>query len=349
MYSRSMTNELMSWWAARMLELVPEQLLRRDATRMDALLLRLSDTRDRVGILVRRKGQQQDLGEVALNANGVASANTALAKHRRPKLVLLCLQSDILLERTVMLPYAALRHVDQLLVYEMDRLTPFTADEVFWNWAPIKHDRARNQLHLRLSLVPKAGLREVLMVLSTAGLGPVQLAVPMPCGETRLLPLDHAVAQPRHQRAVLLAAAATATLAVAVVAAPFALQLHQIMQLDSRAGELRPIIAEVDAARRRMAESGSGADVFAAEATRVGSVVRALATLTEVLPDDTYLTALTLRQGKMTFTGRSAGAARLITALSVDPAIRDPAFLAPVTRGVGGGGDSFSIRAELGR
>ena len=45
--------------------------------------------------------------------------------------------------------------------------------------------------------------------------------------------------------------------------------------------------------------------------------------------------------------GRSGGAARLIGLLSADPTIRDPAFVAPVTRADSGGGDIFSIRAEL--
>ena len=80
--------------------------------------------------------------------------------------------------------------------------------------------------------------------------------------------------------------------------------------------------------------------------------LRAIAALTEILPDDTWLTELTLRQRKLTMAGRSAGAARLIGLLSADPTIRDAAFAAPVTRAEGtraesGGVDAFSIRAEL--
>ena len=76
--------------------------------------------------------------------------------------------------------------------------------------------------------------------------------------------------------------------------------------------------------------------------------LRTIAALTEILPDDTWLTELTLRQRKLTMAGRSAGAARLIGLLSADPTIRDAAFVAPVTRADSGGVDVFSIRAEVG-
>jgi hypothetical protein len=44
--------------------------------------------------------------------------------------------------------------------------------------------------------------------------------------------------------------------------------------------------------------------------------------------------------------GQSATAARLISALAADPAIRNPAFSAPVTRNETTHTDLFSIRAE---
>ena len=74
---------------------------------------------------------------------------------------------------------------------------------------------------------------------------------------------------------------------------------------------------------------------------------RSIAAITDILPDDTWLTELTLRQRKLGMAGRSAGAARLIGLLSADPTIGDATFAAPVTRANQGGVDAFSIRAEL--
>jgi general secretion pathway protein L len=67
-----------------------------------------------------------------------------------------------------------------------------------------------------------------------------------------------------------------------------------------------------------------------------------------MLPDDTYLTLLTITQRKLSISGRSASAARLIGALAANPALRNPTFAAPVVRDETNGGEMFSIRVEVG-
>ena len=73
-----------------------------------------------------------------------------------------------------------------------------------------------------------------------------------------------------------------------------------------------------------------------------------LATVTELLPDDTVLADLSLRQSKLSISGRSRAAPVLIPAMAGDPALHNPSFAAPVTRTPDGNADTFVIRAELG-
>ena len=56
---------------------------------------------------------------------------------------------------------------------------------------------------------------------------------------------------------------------------------------------------------------------------------RSIAAVTDILPDDTWLTELTLRQRRPGMAGRSTSAARLTGLLSADPTINDTAFAAP--------------------
>jgi len=57
-----------------------------------------------------------------------------------------------------------------------------------------------------------------------------------------------------------------------------------------------------------------------------------MAAATRVLPDDTYLTEMQLQQRKLTMSGRSAAAAKLIGAMAADNEFHNPTFAAPVTR-----------------
>ena len=72
----------------------------------------------------------------------------------------------------------------------------------------------------------------------------------------------------------------------------------------------------------------------------------AIAELTRMLPDDTYLTQLQLLQRKVTISGRSASASRLIGSLAAGDQLRNPAFAAPVTRI--GTSEAFTISVEIG-
>ena len=111
--------------------------------------------------------------------------------------------------------------------------------------------------------------------------------------------------------------------------------------------ELQPQIAAVELLRRRIAGGSAGSSVIAAERARVGDALQVLATTTDLIPDDTVLSDLSLHQGKLSISGQSATAPRLIPALAADPTVGNPSFAAPVTRTADGKADTFVIRAEL--
>ena len=92
--------------------------------------------------------------------------------------------------------------------------------------------------------------------------------------------------------------------------------------------------------------SGS-AGFIESERDKAGRPLVVLAAATRILPDDTYLTEMELRQRKLTLSGRSAGAARLIGALAADPEFRNPGFSAPVTRLEALKAELFTINAEV--
>jgi general secretion pathway protein L len=109
---------------------------------------------------------------------------------------------------------------------------------------------------------------------------------------------------------------------------------------------LKPRVAEAEALRRHMAAAAAGSDAITSEHARVGDALQAVAKLTDLLGDDTHLIGLVLHQRQVTLEGQTAAAAKLITSLSADPAIRNPSFAAPVMRNENGA-DLFSIKAEV--
>ena len=344
-----MLSEIFDWWVRQMLDLLPRRVRHREASGMDALVLQCDDPGAAVpSIAVSRRvrGASSNLGSFVLDGAGVEAAAGAAALRRHHK-VILRIPPSLLLQRDTELPLAAEADIDRVLGYEMDRITPFAAAELFWTWGLQRRDRALARLYLRLSMVPRVMLEALLHRLGNAGLAPDTLAATSEDGTTCHIPIQRLTARQASRRMAQVAGSVCALLLCAVVTTPFVQSIRAIDRADEQIAALRPRMAEVETLRRQISTNTSGTDVFAAERTRVGDAVQTLATLTEILPDDTWLSGLTLRQRILTFSGQSARAARLIGILSADPAFKAPAFATPVTRADSSGADLFSIRTEI--
>jgi general secretion pathway protein L len=348
-----MLKEFLSWWTQQMLDLVPKRLSALGEDRANALIVAPHTAPGslpaEVELSYRKARQERTLGHFTLDAAGIQAVRRLLTGRARPARVVLRLPTAALLERTIVLPLAAERELERVLRYEMDRLTPFSADAAFWSSTIERRDSRRGRLYLRVSVIPKAGLAPLIGALEQAGAAPHWLETPMPQGEPRLI----AVAQSRsrsdlwRRRSLAAAGGLCGILAIAVVALPFVQQSIARQSIENRIEALRSRVAQAEALRQRLARDKAAADVLAAEKARVGDVLQAMARVTDVLPDDTYLTQLTLHGRRLTLSGQSLTAAKLIAVLSADPLLSSPAFAAPVTRVDGGTAELFSIGAEL--
>lgn len=342
-----MLSEFLAWWSRQLLSLAPRRLAARDPGREDALLAEILPAA--LDLQMRRRAREDALGRFALDEAGVQAMRAALAGRKRGAVVLLLPAAQVL-EQAVMLPLLAEREPERVLQYEMDRLTPFTPDEVYWGWTVARRDRARGRLHLSLLLVPKAAVQPHVTALERAGAAPTELEGIGPAGSPLRIVLRRPPSARERWRRRGLAAAAAACVVLAVVAAglPFVQQSLASGAVEALIAALRPQVDQADALRRRIAAVAGSNDVIALQRQRVGDALAVVAAVTEILPDDTFLTDLQLQSRTLTLTGQSAAAARLIAALAADPAIRNPAFTAPVTRNDAGRSEGFAIRAEVG-
>jgi general secretion pathway protein L len=339
-----MLRELLLWWLSQMRACVPARL-RAGRDRVDALLITVAPSR--LALAVRRRGRERALGEAPMEH--VALAGLLAMLRRRPRRVVLRLPATALLERPVELPLAAERDLHRVLAYDMDRLTPFPAAEIVWQAAILQRDAARRRLRLNLALVPRQTLAPVLQVLSRAGLAADRLEITGMGGARRHFPLSDIAADRIGGRLLTALSAATGGLALATVLTPFIVQSLALRSTDHAIATLARRVAQVEALRRHQATWMAGADALAAERGRIGDVLQVLAATTDVVPDNAWLTELSLHQGRLRISGQSPAAARLIPALAEDRDFRNPAFVAPVTRAPDGHADLFVIRADLAR
>ncbi len=324
-----MPTGFVSWWIARITELLPPSWTNATSRPPDGIVACINQTHD-IAMLIRRKGRQEPIGlDVA-----------ARLARRQPLFVRP--PSSAVLQKHHVVPAVAKRQLDQMLRFELARITPFAPEDLYWRWDGSPRGEDKSRTNVVVTLVPKIAMAPALDTLAKLGLQPRFLETE--AGSIALQEDGARTARPGLIRGLVTVCAG---LAIAVPVLPILQQEWALYDTNREIDSLRPEIMQAQALRRGITADGAGSEVVEREVQRTGDVLEILATLTRILPDDTYLTDLSLRERKLTLGGRSAAAARLITGLSADPVIRDATFAAPVTRLEGTTTDVFSISAGI--
>ena len=344
-----MFREFFRWWFGQLAELLPERWRAGARSGGDALVIGPAgprcDSAEAVTVSLRRNGRETPLGRFALAASGLSDIPRPTGKPT----VLRVAETEIL-GKTLSLPLAAERQLDQVLAFEMDRETPFKPDELFWTHRITRRDRQSGQLFVRLLLLPRARLERLLAALEHAGFAPrwAEIAAGPDQGCRLALGGGDRRSHDAARRWLLWpAAACCALLAVGAVITPFARQEAALSAIESRVATGRETAAEAEKLRREIERLSGSIDLVESERAKAGRPVSVLAELTRLLPDDSYLTEFTQQQRKLTVSGRSAAASRLIGALTAGDRLRNPAFTAPVTRIEATRSEIFTITAEV--
>jgi general secretion pathway protein L len=341
-------REFFAWWFGQLAELLPQGLRRTALTAVDAMVIRpigpLARGIEAVAISLRRSGRETPLGRFGLGATDLAE----LPRKTGQATVLRLGEQDVL-GKTMSLPLAAERELDQVLGFEMDRETPFKAEEIYWSHRIERADRQNGRLSVRLALVPKATLAPLLTALGQFGIRPRRAEIADGPDAGAYVPLEGDGGRSHHPSSRLMwpAAVCCAVLGLAAVGTPFVRQELALTSLERQIAVGRTAATEADSLRQEIDRLAGSADFVESERDKAGRPLVVLAAATRVLPDDTYLTEMELQKRKVTLTGRSAAAARLIGPLAADGTFRNPGFAAPVTRVEALHTELFTINAEV--
>ena len=318
-----------SWWITRITELLPPSWTCRASGVSDGIVVD-SGQDNTVSVWTRHAGRQDP---ITLGAAARLAAR---------KIVVVRAPPACTLQKHHVVPTAPRPELNEMLRFELGRITPFKAEDLFWRWDGRTRPGDRSRTDVTLTMVPKNALATVLDTLAGVGIRPRYIET----GTNLLLEIDDTPRRSAGYGLLRGLAWACATLAAVAVALPVLLQELALRDVNNAIDEMQPSIRQVEGLRRALTADSAGRDVLAQEMQRTGDLLQVLATVTRILPDDTYLTDFSLHDRQMPLAGRSAAAARLITSLSADPAIRNAGFSAPVTRIEGATTDVFSIRAD---
>lgn len=255
------------------------------------------------------------------------------------------------LRRRLSLPAAAADRLREVLGFEIDRQTPFTLDEVYYD-ARLLGRRGDGQIDAELIVVPRARLEHALDALGAplrATLAGVDMADAdgLPLG-INLLP----GAQRRHRRDPR--AAWNIVLAVVALAALGA-GLWQILANREAAADAFEVQAKsrsqqaqkVSAEKKQLVDLVEGLRFL--QQTRSGrpSTVEVLDELTRRLPDSTYIEKVSIEGERLMIIGLSSEAPRLVERLQTSKLWHSMNLTGALLPDPAKGKDRFTLAAEL--
>jgi len=233
---------------------------------------------------------------------------------------------------------AARNDLRSAIHFQMDRLTPFDANEVFWGASQPRRDETR--LKLTLHVLPRSRIEWLLGRLAGIGLEPSILEDG--ADGTRLARLGN-----RRNPFLVTRLGICAALVLGCLLVPLISQQRRLQATEYQLQVLMPVQRQIMQLQAQIADQTTVQNLLSQ--TQRDSALRTLALLTAALPDGTWLSDVTVTGDRVSFDGQSRDAAQLMLALTATPGLQNVSFVAPVTRAPEGGADAFSIQLSVSR
>jgi general secretion pathway protein L len=350
----SLISRFFSWWFAELAACVPPFLRRGLRGPRQQLVL---DYRERDLLLrLRGRGGWRDLGQVALDAGAPAAGRAAVAKllrgiRLRAADVVLRLGAGQVLQRRVELPLAAAENLREVLGFEMDRLTPFKAETVAYDFRVAAADREAQRLTVDVAVAPRAVVDDAVRAVGALGLTPDRVS-PAEGGDQAaafnlLRAEDAAAAGGSLRRLNVLLAVLLLLLLGAAVLWPLQRKQAELAALEARLDESRAAAAATEALRDKIAAAQDRNSFLVQRRQSTPLAVAVLAELTERLADDTWLAQLHIGDGEVLLSGYAPAAAALIPVLEDAPLFSDVKFDSPILPDARVGRERFNLSAKV--
>ncbi len=340
-------GEFFSWWRAELAGMLPDAWRRRFERRHATLLLALTGDQVRVGR--RDNGRLEELGRISTALPDAAERVAAVVGGLKAESTRVEVEvpAEKLLVKQIQLPLAAEENLRQVLGFEMQRQTPFRAEQVYFNYRVTARRAQSQQIAVRLSVVPRAVVDAALEPLVDWHLVP-ERGDDRSDQDSRVFAFVPGNAGQRPSsglyRALLVL---NLVLLVAVVAVPLVQQQRYLDQLRARLAEVRVSATTASDLRQRIDQRQARSRyVFANKAGKPASV-ELLEELSRRLPDDTWLFRVEVRDAKVYLQGTSSRASSLIAELEDSRFFEDVRFASPVTQDGASGRERFHLSAGI--
>lgn len=263
------------------------------------------------------------------------------------------LPEEKILHKSLTLPAAAAENLRQALAFEMERITPFSASQVYFDYTVKKETRNDEQLVIDLYITPRESVDHVLAVLKSFQLSTqrVQCANVTASGQRlKLLP----VVRPEDGKKTeyhpyVRLSVMTLLLFLAVLYVPIYKQHRVLEALYPELEKHRALAVQAKNLEIQRDALLIRSQFLANQRAERQFVVEILNDLTHLLPDNTWLSRLSMTDRDLQIQGESDTSSALIEIMEKSGHFTNTHFISPVLRNAATQKDQFNIATQVTR
>lgn len=348
-------SRFLIWWGGELGAMFPLSVRRWWRESDSIVLLRLDDAN---AVFERSWGaRREEILAVSLNKEVLHKQHSTVGRDlgrlvRRDFRLLLQLKADQVLQKAVTLPMAIEENLRQALSFELDRLTPFKPDQVYFDYSVTERDPALKRLTVTLAVIPKGVLDQEIVRAASVG---VQISGFTLAGSNsenqetwNFLPTIAMMGRSSNRLWMRFGLGLVSCLLLTVLlGVPLWQKRAAIIGLVTPFAQAKTAAMETDKQRDRLDRLAKEHNLLPSKKWQSASALVVLDELSRVLKDDTFLTVFEFDGKTIQIQGESGAAAGLVELLDASPMFKDVAFKAQLTKMQGTSIDRFHIVATL--
>jgi general secretion pathway protein L len=340
--------QFLRWWKTHLWECLPRAM--RSAVKKNARPMMISLADDAIW------PERGDLGKpLRISKTTILSGDAA-----RTKPAALVIGEISGLRRKVEFPLAVEERLAQVLAYELDRLTPLRADELYYDFRLLSRSVARNSFVVELVAAPKKRVDEMIASAKAMGAEVTRLVLaPSDLDEgidlMRATRKDETVESGKRWITPLLIAAC-ALLALALVAYPIFKKRQHVIALLPIEASARSDAEAASIVQRQLEKQVTEYNHLLKRKHASPIAVQVIEDLTKRLPEDTWAQTFEIkalasqtagvRAREVIVQGETGSGAKLMQLVQESTLLKDPALKAAMTR-VAPTAERFHFAGEL--
>ena len=349
-----LSSRFLRWWLGELSAMVPNQMR---AASLDAESFTLV-RQDESVILLRRfhNGQMQNPDSLLLQAlDSAGKRESFLAALEKmgggQRDVVLTLPPDRVLRKTLTLPLATEENLRQVLEFQMEEHTPFSASQLYFGYRVTGRDFERGQLAVEFVATPRDGVDASIKTLNDWG-ATVRAVVAeetlLPGPLVNMLPIAQGKAPSMLLQGINPWLAGLAgVLALAAMAAPLLIKREAAVQLLPWLDKGKTAAEAADSLKRDLEARVDEHNYLLEKRQLLPPVIIALEELSRVLPDDTWVQQLDMKGKELQILGETASSVRLIGLFEQSGTFYDASFRSPLTKAQTSGAERYQLALQM--